>query len=137
MSLSAQDILTLAKAGFTAAQITAIGGQLSTVYTPPTISVESTGKVELSTEPEAPAELSTESTEESTESTVSTEPAQSTPAPAGPSNTDIMAQLQALTAQVQRGAIRNDNQPPQAPPDSGADVLARIIDPTYKQEVNK
>ena len=131
MSLSAQDVLTLAKAGFTAAQITAIGGQLSTpstVSTPPTVSTET---VEASTEAPAPAELSTEPTEESTE------PAQTTPAPAGPSNTDIMAQLQALTAQVQRGAIRNDNQPPQAPPDSGADVLARIIDPTYKQEVNK
>lgn len=131
MSLSAQDVLTLAKAGFTAAQITALSGQLST---PPTPSAESTASAEVSTEAAAPAELSTESTEEST---VSTEPAQSTPTPAGPSNTDIMAQLQALTAQVQRGAIRNDNQPPQAPPDSGADVLARIIDPTYKQEVNK
>ena len=128
MSISAQDVLTLAKAGFTAAQITAIGGQLSTPSTP------STETAEVSTEAAAPVELSTEPTEEST---VSTEPAQSTPAPAGPSNTDIMAQLQALTAQVQRGAIRNDNQPPQAPPDSGADVLARIIDPTYKQEVNK
>ena len=126
MSLSAQDVLTLAKAGFTAAQITAIGGQLSTPSTP---STESTAPAEVSTEAAAPAELSTESTEEST---LSTEPTQSTPAPAGPSNTDIMAQLQALTAQVQRGAIRNDNQPPQAPPDSGADVLARIIDPTYK-----
>lgn len=131
MSLSAQDVLTLAKAGFTAAQITALSGQLST---PSTVSTESTETVEVSTEAAAPAELSTESTEEST---VSTEPAQATPAPTGPSNTDIMAQLQALTAQVQRGAIRNDNQPPQAPPDSGADVLARIIDPTYKQEVNK
>ena len=123
MSLSAQDVLTLAKAGFTAAQITALSGQLSTPST------ESTETVEVTTEAAAPAELSTESTEEST---LSTEPTQSTPAPAGPSNTDIMAQLQALTAQVQRGAIRNDNQPPQAPPDSGADVLARIIDPTYK-----
>lgn len=123
MSLSAQDVLTLVKAGFTAAQITALSGQLSTPST------ESTVPAEVSTEAAAPAELSTESTEEST---LSTEPAQSTPAPAGPSNTDIMAQLQALTAQVQRGAIRNDNQPPQAPPDSGADVLARIIDPTYK-----
>lgn len=128
MSLSAQDVLTLAKAGFTAAQITALSGQLST---PPTVSTET---VEASTEDAAPAELSTEPTEEST---VSTEPAQSTPAPAGPSNTDIMAQLQALTAQVQRGAIRNDNQPPQASPDSGADVLARIIDPTYKTGGNK
>ena len=131
MSLSAQDVLTLAKAGFTAAQITALSGQLSTPSTPSTVSTES---AEASTEAPAPAELSTESTEEST---VSTEPAQSTPAPAGPSNTDIMAQLQALTAQVQRGAIRNDNQPPQAPPDSGADVLARIIDPTYKTGGNK
>ena len=126
MSLSAQDVLTLAKAGFTAAQITALSGQLST---PSTVSTPPTEAAEVSTEAAAPAELSTEPTEEST---VSTEPAQSTPAPAGPSNTDIMAQLQALTAQVQRGAIRNDNQPPQAPPDSGADVLARIIDPTYK-----
>lgn len=126
MSLSAQDVLTLAKAGFTAAQISALSGQLSTPSTPPAVSTEA---AEASAEAPAPAELSTESTEEST---LSTEPAQSTPAPAGPSNTDIMAQLQALTAQVQRGAIRNDNQPPQAPPDSGADVLARIIDPTYK-----
>lgn len=125
MSLSAQDVLTLAKAGFTAAQIAALSGQLST---------PSTETAEVSTEETAPVDLSTESTEEST---VSTEPAQSTPAPAGPSNTDIMAQLQALTAQVQRGAIRNDNQPPQAPPDSGADVLARIIDPTYKTGGNK
>lgn len=131
MSLSAQDVLTLAKAGFTAAQISALSGQLSTPSTPPTVSTEAE---DVSTEAAAPAELSTESTEEST---VSTEPAQSTPAPAGPSNTDIMAQLQALTAQVQRGAIRNDNQPPQAPPDSGADVLARIIDPTYKTGGNK
>ena len=131
MSLSAQDVLTLAKAGFTAAQITALGGQLSTPSTPPTVSTEA---AEVSTEAAAPAELSTEPTEEST---VSTEPAQSTPPPVGPSNTDIMAQLQALTAQVQRGAIRNDNQPPQAPPDSGADVLARIIDPSYKTGGNK
>lgn len=126
MSLSAQDVLTLAKAGFTAAQIAAIGGQLSTPSTPSTPSTEA---AEVTTEAVAPAELSTESTEEAT---ISTEPTQSTPAPAGPSNTDIMAQLQVLTAQVQRGAIRNDNQPPQAPPDSGEDVLARIIDPTYK-----
>ena len=130
MSLTAQDILTLAKAGFTAAQIGAIGGQISTPSTQSTETVEestqSTETVEESTESAPTVEISTETTKESTE------PTQSTPAPAGPSNRDIMAQLQALTAQVRRGAIRNDNQPPQPPPDSGADVLAHIIDPTYK-----
>ena len=131
MSLSAQDVLTLAKAGFTAAQIVAIGGQLPT---PSAESTEAAAQVALSTES---TEVSADQAQSSEVSTVSTDPAQSTPAPSGPSNTDIMAQLQALTGQLQRGAIRNDNQPPQAPPVSGEDVLARIIDPTYKQEVNK
>ena len=140
MSLSALDIVALARAGFNAEQIGAINAE-STQAPAPTVSTESTESTEsvnLSTE-------STESTESTNLSTVqdpvtpvqetNPTPAQEPAKPAavaedhGPTMQDLMAKLAAMENRLQNNAIMNDQQPGQQGALTGQDVLARILDP--------
>ena len=138
MAFSANDLMALVHAGFNAKQIEMIGRELSTESpTPSTESTESTVSTAQSTE----STESTVSTAQSTESTggvVMPTPSavpQAPQVPQAPSMGDIMAKLDALTRAVNAGAIRNDQQPGAASPrDSAADIMAQIINPTYKKE---
>ena len=134
MSLSAQDIIALARAGFNAEQIGAINAE-STVSTPEsTVSTESTP----SPEPTAKAEESTVST---IPVEVKEEPAAPAPEPArpaaaaqdqAPTMQDLMAKLAAMENRMQGAAIQLDQQPGQQGPLTGQDVLARILDPNIE-----
>ena len=127
MSLTAQDIVALARAGFNAEQISAINAE-STVSTESTPSPEPTAKVEESTVSTIPVE-------------VKEEPAAPAPEPAkpvaaaqdqAPTMQDLMAKLAAMENRMQGAAIQLDQQPGQQGPLTGQDVLARILDPTIE-----
>lgn len=137
MSLTAQDIVALARAGFNAEQIGAINAE-STVSAPEstvsTVSTESTA----STEPTAKSEEPTRSTPP-----VEVKEAPSAPAPEpakpseissdqAPTMQDLMAKLSAMENRMQGSAIQHDQQPGQQGPLTGQDVLARILDPTIE-----
>ena len=123
MSLSAQDIIALARAGYNAEQIGAINAEASTETTESTESTEST---ELSTEP-----TQVEPMKEQTPTP--SQKAQESPAAnidPGPTMQDLMAKLAAMENRLQGAAIQTDQQPGQQGPLTGKDVLARILDPT-------
>ena len=130
MSLSALDIVALARAGFSAEQIGAINAEStqSTVSTVSTESTESTESTNLSTvqEPETPVQ--------ETNPIPAPEPAK----PAadaqdqGPTMQDLMTKLAAMENRLQTNAILNDQQPGQQGVLTGQDVLARILDPTIE-----
>lgn len=129
MSLSAQDIVALARAGYNAAQISAINEE-STLSTQSTQSTEST---DLST-PEPVQVEKVENAEEAATAprinAVQAEKVQEAPKePAGPTVSDLMAKLAEMERTFQRASIATDQQ---AAPEqlTGADVLARILDPT-------
>lgn len=127
MSLSAQDIVALARAGFSAEQIGAINAEStqSPASTVSTESTESTESTNLSTvqEPVTPVQ--------ETDPTPAPEPAK--PAAAaedhGPTIQDLMTKLAAMETRLQNNAILNDQQPGQQGALTGQDVLARILDP--------
>lgn len=133
MSLSAQDIVALARAGYNAEQISLLNRESSTPST------------EVST-PSTPSTPSTQSTEEATPSTPQEAPAQpETPAPApadqdpapaapdpAPTMQDLMAELAALKNSLHTAAINRDQQPGQEDRLTGEQVLANIIDPRQK-----
>ena len=127
MSLSALDIVALARAGFSAEQIGAINAE-STQSTASTESTESTESTNLSTvqEPATPVQ--------ETNPTPAPEPAK--PAAAapdqGPTMQDLMAKLAAMESRLHNNAILNDQQPGQQGALTGQDVLARILDPTIE-----
>lgn len=130
MSLSALDIVALARAGFSAEQIGAINAEStqSPASTVSTESTESTESTNLSTvqEPATPVQ--------EPNPTPAPEPAK--PAAAaqdpGPSMQDLMAKLAAMENRLQNNAILNDQQPGQQGALTGQDVLARILDPTIE-----
>lgn len=133
MSLSALDIVALARAGFSAEQIGAINAEstqspASTVSTESTETAESTESTNLSTvqEPGTPVQ--------ETNPTPAPEPAK--PAAAapdqGPTMQDLMSKLAAMETRLQNNAILNDQQPGQQGALTGQDVLARILDPTIE-----
>ena len=134
MSLSALDIVALARAGFSAEQIGAINAE-STQSTASTESTESTESTNLSTvqEPATPVQ--------ETNPTPAPEPAKPAPEPAkpaaaapdqGPTMQDLMAKLAAMESRIHNNAILNDQQPGQQGTLTGQDVLARILDPTIE-----
>lgn len=129
MSLSAQDIVALARAGFSAEQIGAINAEAAaapTVSTEPTLSTEPTVSTDLSTEPAAPVQESP---------AAPAEPAEKQAAAAqdpGPTVQDLMAKLVSMENRLQNAAIQTDQQPGQQHTLTGEDVLARILDPTIK-----
>ena len=124
MSLSAQDIVALARAGFNAEQIGAINAE-STVSTP-----ESTVSTESTPSPEPTAKV-----EEPTVSTIPVEVKEEPAAAAqdqAPTMQDLMAKLAAMENRMQGAAIQLDQQPGQQGPLTGQDVLARILDPSIE-----
>lgn len=132
MSLSAQDIVALARAGYNAAQISMLNQEslstestdLSTESTQPTPSTPSTEKAEIST-PSAPQEVKP----------VPADPAPAAPDPApaapdpGPTMQDLMAKLAALEGRLTTAAINQDQQPGTGDQLTGEKVLAQILDP--------
>lgn len=134
MSLSAQDIVALARAGFNAEQIGAINAESTVSTEESTVSTEST----QSPEPTAKVEESTLSTQP-----VEVKEAQAAPAPEpakptadaqdqAPTMQDLMAKLSAMENRIQGAAIQLDQQPGQQGALTGQDVLARILDPTIE-----
>ena len=134
MSLSAQDIVALARAGFNAEQIGAINAESTVSTQESTVSTEST----QSPEPTVKAEESTVSTipVEVKEEPAAPAPEPAKPAPAAqdqaPTMQDLMAKLSAMENRMQGAAIQLDQQPGQQGPLTGQDVLARILDPTIE-----
>lgn len=132
MSLSAQDIVALARAGYNAAQISMLNQEslsteftdLSTESTPPTPSTPSTEKVELSTPP-TPQEVKPVPADPAP---AAPDPAPSAPDP-GPTMQDLMAKLAALEGRLTTAAINQDQQPGTGDQLTGEKVLAQILDP--------
>lgn len=137
MSLSAQDIVALARAGYNAEQISLLNREsstpsteVSTPSTPSTPSTESTTEVSTPSAPSAPQEAPAQP------ETPSPAPAPQDPAPAAPDPAptmkDIMAELAALKNSLHTAAINRDQQPGQEDRLTGEQVLANIIDPRQK-----
>ena len=132
MSLSAQDIVALARAGYNAAQISMLNQEslstestdLSTESTPPTPSTPSTEKVEISTPP-TPQEVTPAPADPAP---AAPDPAASAPDP-GPTMQDLMAKLAALEGRLTTAAINQDQQPGTGDQLTGEKVLAQILDP--------
>lgn len=137
MSLSAQDIVALARAGYTADQISLINKESlstpstdqSTPSTPPTPSTPSTDKPEEST-PSTPSTPSTTSSEKPEESAPTQAPA---PDP-GPTMQDLMDRLAKMEKRFTTASINSDQQPAQQDVLTGEKVLANIIDPRESKE---
>lgn len=128
MSLSAQDIVALARAGFNAEQIGAINAESTVSTQESTQSTEPTVKAEESTVSTIPVEVK--------EAPAEPAPEPAKPAPAAqdqaPTMQDLMAKLSAMENRIQGAAIQLDQQPGQQGPLTGQDVLARILDPTIE-----
>lgn len=130
MSLSAQDIVALARAGYNAEQISLLNRESSTpsteVSTPSTPSTPSTEETTPSTPQEAPAQPETPAPAPAPQ-----DPAPAAPDPA-PTMQDLMAELAALKNSLHTAAINRDQQPGQEDRLTGEQVLANIIDPRKK-----
>ena len=119
MAFNNEEILTLAKAGFTAQQIAAlnmVGSAAPTVNT--TVPTAPTGSVP----PAAPAPITPQPT---TPAPV----AAPTPAPQGATADDILKAISGLSQQVTTGLIQTTPQPTPATAES---ILAEIINPPQK-----
>ena len=120
MAFNNEEILTLAKAGFTAQQIAALSQVGSaaptvdtTVPTAPTGSQVTTAPAVQIQQPTTPAPV-----------------AAPTPAPQGATADDILKAISGLSAQVTTGLIQTTPQPTPATAES---ILAEIINPPQKQ----
>lgn len=136
MSLSAQDIVALARAGYNAEQISLLNRESSTPSTEE--STPSTPSTEVST-PSTPSTESTPSTPQEAPAqpeTLAPAPAAQDPAPAAPDPAptmqDLMAELAALKNSLHTAAINRDQQPGQEDRLTGEQILANIIDPRQK-----
>lgn len=137
MSLTALDIVALARSGFNAEQISLLNKSILENPEPVQVSTQPT---QVSTQSTEPAQ-STEPTEVSEPSTVSTmQEAKAAPAPKaqdqapasaaqGPTMQDLFAKIAALETKLSANAINNIQQPEQAGVLTGEQVLANILDP--------
>lgn len=137
MSLSALDIVALARSGFNAEQISLLNKSILEMPEPAQVSTQSTQVSTQSTEPAQPT-VPTEISEPSTVSTMqeakaSPAPQAQDPAPApaaqGPTMQDLFAKIAALETKISANAINNIQQPEQAGVLTGEQVLANILDP--------
>ena len=122
MAFNNEEILTLAKAGFTAQQIAAlsqVGSAAPTVDT--TVPTAPTGS-------QAPTVTAPQIQQPTTPAPVAA-PAP-TPAPQGATADDILKAISGLSAQVTTGLIQTTPQPTPATAES---ILAEIINPPQKQ----
>ena len=115
MAFNNEDILTLAKAGFTAQQIAA----LNTVQQAPAPQPEPQPAPQPEPQP-APAPAP------------QPEP-QPAPQPA-PSTNDILAEISALHKDMQSALLQTSQQPNGGQPQTSEQILAQIINPTYPQK---
>ena len=135
MSLSAQDIVALARAGYNAEQISFLNKEV--LSTPSTdLSTESTPST-VSTEPAQKPELSTPSTEPAPQPVSPAHAAPPADQPAapqdpGPTVKDLLAKLASLESKLVGQAINQDQQPGQEERLTGEAVLAQILDPRIK-----
>lgn len=135
MSLSAQDIVALARAGYNAAQISMLNQEslstestdLSTESTNPAPSTQPTEKPEVST-PSTPPEVKPEPAP-AAEKAADPAPMKHDPAP---SMQDLMEKLAALEGRLTTAAINQDQQPDTGDQLTGEKVLAQILDPRIK-----
>lgn len=125
MAFNNEDILTLAKAGFTAQQIAALNmvGSAAptvntTVPTAPTGSVPPTAPATTVPQPTTPAPVAPAAA-----------PAPTTVAPQGATADDILKAISGLSQQVTTGLIQTTPQPTPATAES---ILAEIINPPQK-----
>lgn len=135
MSLSAQDIVALARAGYNAEQISFLNKEVlstpsteqSTVSTPSTVSPEPAQKPELSTP-------STEPAPQPVSPAPAAPPAYPPPAAQdpGPTVQDLLEKLSSLESKLVGQAINQDQQPGQEERLTGEAVLAQILDPRIK-----
>lgn len=146
MSLSALDIVALARSGFNAEQISLLNKAvletpepvqstqstpLSTVSTEPTKSTEPTEVPAPSTQSTPPdMQHIVEAPAPAPESKAAPEPDPAPAAvPAGPTMQDLFAKIAALETRLSANAINNIQQPDQAAGLTGEQVLASILDP--------
>ena len=135
MSLSAQDIVALARAGYNAEQISFLNKEV--LSTPSTEQSTVSTQPAVSTEPAQKPELSTPSTEPAPQPVT---PAPAVPAPDqpsaaqdhGPTVQDLMAKLASLESKLVGQSINQDQQPGQEERLTGEAVLAQILDPRIK-----
>ena len=125
MAFNNEEILTLAKAGFTAQQIAALNmvGSAAptvdtTVLTAPTGSVPPAAPATTAPQPTTPAPVAPAAA-----------PAPTTAAPQGATADDILKAISGLSAQVTTGLIQTTPQPTPATAES---ILAEIINPPQK-----
>ena len=126
MAFNNEEILTLAKAGFTAQQIAAlnmVGSAAPTVDT--TVPTAPTGA-------QAPTVTGPQIQQPTTPAPAAPAPAAPTPAAPAPTATadDILKAISGLSAQVTTGLIQTTPQPTPATAES---ILAEIINPPQKQ----
>ena len=120
MAFNNEDILTLAKAGFTAQQIAALNTVQQAPAPAPVAQPEPAPAPAPQPEP-APAPQ---------------EPQPATaqdPQPA-PSTNDILAEISALHKDMQSALLQTSQQPNGGQPQTSEQILAQIINPTYPQK---
>lgn len=119
MAFNNEEILTLAKAGFTAQQIAALAQIGTPAQTDPEVA-----PVPQTVEQPAPVPAVPE---------VSTpEPAPATPAP-DPSKDEILAAITGIKTEVQNMFLQNATQSGAQGPQTSEQILAEIINPTRKE----
>ena len=124
MAFNNEEILTLAKAGFTAQQIAAlnmVGSAPATVDT--TVPTAPTGS-------QAPTVTAPQIQQPTTPVAAPAPTPAPTPAPQGATADDILKAISGLSAQVTTGLIQTTPQPTPATAES---ILAEIINPPQKQ----
>ena len=114
MAFNNEDILTLAKAGFTAQQIAALN------------------TVQQATQAPAPQPEPAPATQPEPQPATQPEPQQA-PQPA-PSTNDILAEISALHKDMQSALLQTSQQPNGGQPQTSEQILAQIINPTYPQK---
>ena len=115
MAFNNEDILTLAKAGFTAQQIAA----LNTVQQAPAPAPAPQPEPAPALQPEPAPDPQPEPV----------------PAPQPtPSTNDILAEISALHKDMQSALLQTSQQPNGGQPQTSEQILAQIINPTYPQK---
>ena len=121
MTFNNEDILTLAKAGFTAQQIAALSVVQAAPAPAPTPVTPTPAQALVAPAPDTPALVAP-----------APAPAPAAPAPAAPqaSIESVLASINGLSQQMQQGFIQQTQQPM---PAKAEDILAEIINPPMKK----
>ena len=120
MAFNNEEILTLAKAGFTAQQIAALA-QIGTPAQPDQAAAPVPQTVEQPATVPAVPEVTAPET------------APATPAQADPSKDELLAAITGLKSEVQNMFLQNASQSGMEGPKTSEQILAEIINPTRKE----